>query len=270
MNRFLGRGGWWWVLLGAWLAGCASRPQAPAGSGRTFVFERDTLAFANELVSAPGAAVGMTRAPESGPVRPYRQRCFPMVRAVRLFWEHADFDASPGGDGGDDGKVLRSKMASVLRRDPRREPEAGASRVRFEGVDGLRALSRRNESMMKELCGSRLASYVQRGHWRMVLPFGRRGQIAEAERIQAKIRRGRLVIVHVVRFPSMTINHALLLYSVEETPAGWTFLAYDPNEPDRPVPLLMDATSRRFIYSPTRNFAGGWVNVYEVYASWDR
>jgi hypothetical protein len=55
------------------------------------------------------------------------------------------------------------------------------------------------------------------------------------------------------------------LFAVEEDPRQWTFLAYDPNCPEQPALLHYDPVSRRFAMPATFYFAGGRVDVYEVY-----
>ena len=49
------------------------------------------------------------------------------------------------------------------------------------GYENLRTFSEARESLLKETCGGQMQSYVQRGHWRMILPFARNGQEEEAE-----------------------------------------------------------------------------------------
>ena len=72
-------------------------------------------------------------------------------------------------------------------------------------------------------------------------------------------------VAHVVTFPALTINHAVLLHAVRAIAAGLEFDAYDPNSPGSPLTLTFDRSARRFLMPVTRYFIGGPVDVYEVY-----
>jgi hypothetical protein len=61
------------------------------------------------------------------------------------------------------------------------------------------------------------------------------------------------------------LNHVILLYDARETAEGFEFDAYDPNRADAPVPLRYSRASRAFYFPATHYFAGGPVNVYEIY-----
>jgi hypothetical protein len=56
-----------------------------------------------------------------------------------------------------------------------------------------------------------------------------------------------------------------LIYSAEEEPSIITFLAYDPNDPERPARIRFDRVLKTFSFERNRYFAGGEVRVYEVY-----
>jgi hypothetical protein len=69
----------------------------------------------------------------------------------------------------------------------------------------------------------------------------------------------------VLRYPELTLNHLVLVYDAEETPAEIRFRAYDPNDAARPVLLTYDRAARMFTYAATPYFPGGPVKAYEVY-----
>ncbi len=74
------------------LAGCASTRPRPVGE-RPFQFERDTFAYANELLwdyAFDDAGHWRGRAREPRP--DYTHRCFVVVRSARQFFQHARFD----------------------------------------------------------------------------------------------------------------------------------------------------------------------------------
>ncbi len=242
-------------------------PQAPIiPSPRRFRFERDTLAFANELVceyrfDTPDGRPKMT-AREPRP--DYALRCFVLARAARQFLFHAEFQ--PGLPAAPEGEI-RARIRQVISRNPRR-PCAPEERVQFPGSTGLRAFSQAWEAALKDACGGAWRSYVLRSHWRMVLPLLRRHQARTAARLQTRLAAGVPPIVHLVRFPQLTINHGMLVFEVEQTGPQTTFLAYDPNDPERPARLAYDPAARTFSLPANRYWAGGVLDVIEIYRNW--
>jgi hypothetical protein len=99
----------------------------------------------------------------------------------------------------------------------------------------------------------------------MVFPFSRRHQQAAAEELLQKAHQGRPAVLHVVCFPELTINHAVLLYGAEESENGIIFSIYDPNRPAAPAFLNYDRLKRTFYLPANLYFRGGEVDVYEIY-----
>jgi len=99
-------------------------------------------------------------------------------------------------------------------------------------------------------------------------PFSRGGQEKEARALVKEIHNNRPPVVHLIKFPQLTINHAVLLFDVRETERTIEFTAYDPYEAEHPVPLLFDRATRRFSFGRNPYFIGGPVNVYEIYRAW--
>src|SRR4026208_1748047 len=101
---------------------------------RRLDFDRDTFAFANELVweyhfdEATGATTTRRRVPPPD----HALRCLVLVRAGRQFLYHARFE--PGADAASD-DVYRRLVRTVLARDPRRPPGPPA-RAGTPGVAG--------------------------------------------------------------------------------------------------------------------------------------
>jgi hypothetical protein len=231
-----------------------------------FQFERDTFAYANELVweyrLEPGADTMATFRNEPPPT--YAHRCFVMVRSVRQFLYHARFDASlPVADA----RTYRQRIRQVVSRSPRRtSPEA--ERVVIPGYSGLRSFSGAQEPILKAECGGAWQSYFVRSHWRMVFPVPRWHQELTARRLAWALAAGTPPIVHVFRFPRVTINHGIVLYAKTKTPSGLRFSAYDPNVPERPAELTYDRAKRTFLLPRNHYWAGGRVEVVHVYRGW--
>jgi hypothetical protein len=233
---------------------------------RRFEFERDTFAFANELICEYefDPASGRPRMVARQPRPDYALRCFVLVRAARQFFYHADFllTQTPLGEAD-----YRRRIRDVLCRNPR-VPSLPGRRAVFPGYDGLRAFGRQWGRLLKAECGGAWRSYVLPSHWRMVLPITRRHQERTCAGLQARLVNGSPPIVHLVRFPQLTINHGMIVFGVEQDRAEARFLTYDPNTPEQPVLLTFDHAARTFTLPATRYWPGGKLNVIEIYRSW--
>ncbi len=184
-----------------------------------------------------------------------------MARSAKQFFAHARFD--PRGEVLDT-PAYAARIQAVVRRSPRAtSPES--ERIVFPGYADLRSFSAVHGGLCREGLGGAWQSYAQRGHWRMVLPFTRRGQWREAEDLMESVRANRAPVVHVFTFPALTINHSVVAYAVDETPAHLRFQTYDPNSPDATLPMEFDRVRREFSLPPTVYFIGGRVDAYEVY-----
>ena len=231
-----------------------------------FRFERDTFAFAHELVwkyhfdPVTGAMTTVT----ADPPPTYYHRCFVLVRATRQFFYHARFDpALPRPDA----PALRKMVRAVVSRDPRRAC-ADAERIAIPGYEGLRALSRDQEQLLKAECGSPWESYFLRSHWRMVFPVWGAQQESVAQKLKRSLPRRGLSLAHLFRFPRITINHGIALYGMAESDHAIEFDAYDPNIPEHPVKLVFDRRRRAFTFAPSCYWGGGAVSVIEIYCDW--
>ena len=234
--------------------------------GANFAFDRDTFAFANEtkwrysVDPATGRQVSTPRVPPPD----YTLHCFVLARAARQFHLHARFDPTLPAP---DEDACRRLIRAVISRSTQKASPA-TEKIVIPGHTGLREFSAARESLLKAECGGAWRSYFQRGNWRTVLPFSCGHQAREAARLLANLRRGELPIIHAVRFPQLTINHALLLFQAIEDSTTITFNAYDPNLPNAPVAVVFARASRTFSLPPLAYFAGGRVDIYEIYRGW--
>jgi len=236
------------------------------GSALSFQFGRDTFAFANELVweyrFAPGS--GAVTIQRNHPPPTYAHRCFVVARSARQFLYHARFDATVSAA---NETLYREKIREVVSRSPRR-PGAERERVVIPGYRSLRQFSEAHEQLLKTECGGAWQSYVLRSHWRMILPITRRHQERLCRQLTHALTARPAPIVHLFRFPKITINHAVVLFDRVETPSAIRFQAYDPNVPAQPTELIYDREEQRFHFPPNHYWPGGRLNVVEVYCSW--
>jgi hypothetical protein len=235
---------------------------ATASSTRVFEFERDTFAFPHELVwQYRFDADGTMNVSKSDPPPTYYHRCFVMVRATRQFFYHARFEPdAPQADCSTYQELIRK----VTSRDVRR-PCAASERITIPGFDGLRNFSRAHESLLKAGCGAAWESYFLRSHWRMIFPFPLWYRKWMLNKLKRSFPQRGLVLVHLLRFPRITINHGISLYKFTESEQNIEFEGYDPNIPEHPVKLIFEKQHQQFTFAPNRYWGGGPLKVMEIY-----
>lgn len=246
------------------LCGCACHK--PFVGSRPFDFQTDTFAYANDLVweyhfDANGKWVHQRREPEPD----YTHHCFVVARSARQFFENAKFDPAQPIAIDDTYRHLIRRVVSV---DPS-HPLPDSKKIVIPGYANLRDFSAAHGELLKNECGGAWQSYFQRGHWRMIFPFSRNNQERMVERLISDLQQNRPPVVHVVRFPQLTINHSVLLFGEKETNREILFSVYDPNKPDSPKTLTFDRATRTFNFPGNDYWPGGRVDIYEVYRSWD-
>ncbi len=231
---------------------------------RSFVFLRDTPGITNETLweYRIDPATGIMTSHRRAQKPTFSQHCFPVARLAKQFHLHATFEPSSPSLSTED---LAQRIREVARRSPRKssDPER---RIVLSGYAGLRELSEAMPGEIRRATGGRWRSYLQRGNWRMVFPFTRSQQVVTSQKLATVAAAGEPTVIHVVNFPSLKINHALLVYGASETAGGVEFAAYDPNTPDHPVVLKYSRVRSRFFFPPQPYFSGGWVNVYPVFS----
>ena len=259
-----------WRLLGACLtalalAGCATSHPDATETRRPFNFQTDTFAYPNDLVweyyfDAQGKWKNRPRLPKPD----YTHHCFVVARSARQFFEHARFDPDLPVP---DTNTYRHLIRRVLATGPSHMlPDS--EKIVIPGYANLRAFSQAQEHLLKSECGGAWQSYFQHGHWRMLMPFTRGHQERMVAQLLDDLKADRPPVVHVVRFPHMTINHAVVLFDSTETGSEIIFSTYDPNKPDKPAALTYNRATRTFTFPANDYFPGGRVDVYEVYRDW--
>lgn len=231
-------------------------------AGRPFGMKRDNFAFANELkwtyiFHEDGSFTARDVEPE--PERPHR--CFPIVRAAREFFYHAQFDPSLAKISDADYRKLVRKIFARNSRCPAERSD----RIIIPGFADLFAFSSEYSNLIQDEIGGSWRSFYQRGNWRMIFPITDRRERKTARELFDEIHSGRLPIIHVYRFPDVRLNHAIMVVGAEKRGGEFIFTCYDPNNPERPARLKFDTTQDAFIFERNQYFAGGPVKVYEVY-----
>ena len=247
------------------LCGCAGSWNVEPG--RSFTFGQDTFSYPNDLVWV------YYHDPETGRFRhktrevppDYTHHCFVVARSARQFFQHARFDPTlPVADEA----TYRRLIRRVVKTSPRRQLEEN-ERIVIPGYTNLFQFSQGQETLLKAGCGGAWQSYFQRGHWRMIFPFSERHQEKMVAQLREQLRLNRPPVVHIVRFPSLTINHALVIIGVAETIEAIQFTVYDPYDPAKPGLLTYNRVERQFYFPANDYFVGGKVDIYEIYCSWN-
>ena len=252
-----------WPFHQAAPAGAPGVTRSPGTPERPFQFERDTFTFANELIWEYDfdPQTGRMTIRNASPPAAYSHRCFVLVRSARQFFFHARFAPdAPAAGPGDYARLIRQ----VVSRSPRFLSPHNL-KVIIPGYDCLRAFSREHAPLLKANCGAAWQSYFVRSHWRLVGPVGRAHQEQIARQLVASIGWRGAAIVHLFRFPRITINHGIALFRAAESDPQIEFEAYDPNIPERPVKLVYERATRTFSFPPARYWRGGPLNVIEMY-----
>lgn len=240
--------------------GCATAP--PRAEVRHFDFARDTFTYANGLVweyRYDENGKWTTRRREPPPT--YSQHCFVVSRSACQFFENAAFRPELPKT---DESTYRRLIDAVVTSSPRR-PLPQDRKIVIPGYADLRTFSAEHEKLLQSACGGAWRCYVQRGNWRVVFPFSRHQQARMAERIKDELARRGVVVVHLVRFPQLSINHAVLMFEAKPNAGTIQFTTYDPNDPANPVLLTYNANTRTFSLPANAYFPGGRVDVYPIY-----
>lgn len=235
----------------------------PEISARRFQFERDSFAYPHELVWRYrfDPATGAMEVERAEPPPTYYHRCFVMARATRQFFDHARFAPDlPTADAAAYAGLVRQVIARSARRGC-----VEADRIVIPGYGGLRAFSQAHEAVLKARCGAAWESYSLRSHWRMIFPVSGRFEEKMAEKLKHSLARRGISLVHLFRFPRITINHGIVLYRFAETDRAIEFTAYDPNLPGHPVELIYEKARRVFTFAANLYWGGGALSVMEIF-----
>ncbi|MGD0816021.1 MAG: hypothetical protein ABSA83_20710 [Verrucomicrobiota bacterium] len=233
---------------------------------RRFEFERDSFAFENETFWEYhfDDVSGKTTFGRREPKPAYGHRCFVLTRAARQFFYHARFNASQIAP---DDPTCRRLICEVVARNPR-QPCLPDQQIVIPGYASLREFSAARASLLKTECGGAWRSYILRSHWRMVFPISRAHQARTAASLFAALKRNVPPIIHLVKIPSLTINHSMILFDAAVTVRGIDFQACDPNNTKKPATLSFDHKTRTFSLPRNHYWAGGVLDIIEIYRSW--
>jgi len=248
------------ILLIGWACSAIAAPD--------FQFNRDTLAFTNMTVfdyhEGKVAHLGHSSSERQRTPR-YTRRCFVMSRTVVQFRKFARFE--PNRKPLDDIE-LAHRVRQVTRHPPYEQPVAADQRVVFPGYKNLRELSVKRGWVLQKNIGLGWPTYLRIGNYRMFYNHSKKYQAETHERLNASLAQGQLFIAYLSDFPTLHINHAVLVY--DRKPASRTdnadrYNCYDPNHPDGPRELVWFPDKNVFNFEKDQEFVGGFTRVFQVY-----
>lgn len=237
---------------------------ARATIASNFNFERETFTFANSTVFEyeKGKIVRRSNTKKS---ERYTRRCFVMSRAVQQFHKFARFD--PRGRPLDD-KELAARVRAVTRKQPWREALPAEQRIVFPGYRDLRALSEARTRVLQKNIGLGWPTYLRPGNGRMFYKHDEEYQVQTQADLERALARGEFFVAYLSDYPTLHINHSVLVYGHKGRPlkdGTVRYLTYDPNHPDGPRELKWSPKKRAFDFEKDEEFVGGFTRVYQVY-----
>jgi hypothetical protein len=235
-------------------------PAAPAP--RPFRYDTDTFSFANETVWNYVNGSAQADSPRSTTKRDYTRRCFVVTRAAVQFWKFARFDptAAPLAT-----PQLADRIRTVTQRSVWLPALPRDRRIVIPGYPSLRAISAANPSVFQANIGLGWPVYFRAGNVPITAPVYRETEARLNDEIFRDLRMNFPTIVWLYNFPSLKINHVVVVISGEKNGPHYRYQVYDPNYADAPKQLDYDAATRTFSYQPTFYFKGGTVQARAIY-----
>ena len=249
-------------LLLTLAASCAQAYTPAPAAPRAFHFPGDTFSFANETVwnYVDGTVHPHTAA--DSPARTYTRHCFTLTRAVVQFWKFARFDpASPALSDVD----LARRIREVTERSAWLPALSFPERVAIPGYVNLRSASAAHPGIFQANIGLGWPVYFRPGNMPIALPATHSLESRLNGEIFRDLQHRTPTILWLYNFPSLKINHVVVVFSGTRHSDVIDYQVYDPNYADAPKKLRFDASTKSFSYQPTFFFKGGDVTARAMY-----
>jgi hypothetical protein len=236
-------------------------PSAPAP--RPFQYDTDTFAFANETVwNYANGAVQSDSSRTQTQKRDYTRRCFVVTRAAVQFWKFARFDPKAGPLPPDQ---LGARIREVTGRSVWLPALSRKERIIFPGYANLREISAADPTIFQANIGLGWPVYFRAGNAPIAMPLYRETEARLNDEIFHDLQQNYPTIVWLYNFPSLSINHVVVIIRGTHDRGRFHYQVYDPNYSHAPRKLDYDVATRTFSYNPTFYFKGGTVDVRAVY-----
>jgi hypothetical protein len=230
---------------------------------RPFCYETDRFAFANETVwnyVAGEIRPQSERRPTTE--RPYTRHCFVMVRAALQFLKFARFD--PAGSPLSTDELIR-RIRRVCARPVWMPALAREQRVCFPGFGGLREISAEVPGVFQDHIGKWWPIYYRPGNFPICIPVSAKAKARLNDQLLRDLEAGYPSILWLYNFPSLSINHTVLVYKATPEQDRIRYQVYDPNDANAPKELQYHPATQTFTFEPTFYFKGGSVTPRAVY-----
>jgi len=230
---------------------------------RPFSYETDRFAFANETVwNYVEGEVRPQAEREPVKARRYTHHCFVMVRAALQFWKFARFEpnAAPLPE-----KELIRRVRQVSRRPVWMPILEETKRIVFPGFKNLREISAFAAGLFQDHMGAAWPVYFRPGNSPITIPVSAKAKAKLNGQILQDLQAGYPTLLWLYNFPSLNINHTVLVYHAAQDDGRVRYRVYDPNYADAPKELQFDSSTRTFTFEPTFYFKGGSVTPRAVY-----
>jgi hypothetical protein len=240
---------------------------ASSTAAADFQFKRDTLAFENSTVFEYHEGVASLRRGEKEKSPRYTRRCFTMCRTVLQFQKFARFD--PRGTPLND-KDLAERVRQVAKNPAWRDPMPADQRIVIPGYSNLRQLSEKRGWVLQKNIGLGWPTYVRIGNYRMFYKHDREYQSKMRDQLNATLDRHELFVAYLSDFPTLHINHAVLVYERKPSRSKDNterYNCYDPNHADGPRELVWSKDKKEFSFEKDQEFVGGFARVFRVYGT---
>ncbi|MCE0483893.1 MAG: hypothetical protein LV479_06615 [Methylacidiphilales bacterium] len=235
----------------------------PEPVDRRFNYAGDRFAFANETVwnyVAGEVRPQSERAPATA--RRYTRRCFVMVRAALQFWKFARFDSTQPPMAPE---YLGRQIRRLCHRFVWLPPLPWEERIVFPGFANLREISASAPGIFQDHLGAAWPVYLRVGNFPICLPVSGKAKARLNDQILRDLRAGYPTILWLYNFPSLDINHTVLVYDFTDQGDRILYRVYDPNYADAPKELVFTPSTQLFTFEPTFYFKGGPVTPRAVY-----
>jgi hypothetical protein len=235
----------------------------PAVAPRPFDFDTDTFAFANETVwnYVNGSVQPESSRPQDHK-RDYTRHCFVVTRAAVQFWKFARFDPKAPSL---TPRPLAERIRRVTERSVWLPALSDRERIVFPGYRNLRDLSTASPGVFQANIGLGWPIYFRAGMMPIIAPVSRGLEARLNDEIFNDLQKNCPTIVWLYNFPSLNMNHAVVVFAGGHDHDRFTYQVYDPNYANAPKKLEYDIASRTFSYQPTFYFKGGSVSARAVY-----
>ena len=236
--------------------------EAPASMApQPFNYATDTFSFANETVW--NYVDGSVKTESAGAKkREYTRHCFVLTRAAVQFWKFARFDATAKPLPADQ---LTARIREITGRSTWLPALSDADRVVIPGYANLRQASTALPAIFQANIGLGWPVYVRPGNAPIAVPASHSTESRLNEEIFADIQKNNPSIVWLYLFPSLKINHVVVIFAGHHTGDLYRYQVYDPNYSDAPKQLEFNETTKTFSYQPTFYFKGGPVTARAIF-----